>query len=159
VQINDVLHQAFEMFSQQLKVHGIDVVWNLQADLPMVMGDPGRLEQVMINLLLNARDAIEERWQGAPPDTAVRQILLSTSRLGDDVVLWVCDTGTGVAPGMGDKIFEPFFTTKKVGQGTGLGLSISYGIIKECNGQIYVRPNAGGGACFVIKFPKPLDSP
>lgn len=157
VQINDVLRQAFDMFSQQLKVRGIEVVWNIQADLPLVMGDSGRLEQVIINLLLNARDAIEERWHGARPESAVKQILLSTARLGDDVALWVCDTGTGIAPGLSDKIFEPFFTTKKVGQGTGLGLSISYGIIKECNGHIYVRPNAGGGACFVIKFPIPAD--
>ena len=58
---------------------------------------------------------------------------------------------------MHEKIFEPFFTTKKVGQGTGLGLSISYGIIQECNGQIYARSNPDGGACFVIEFPIPED--
>jgi histidine kinase len=155
VQINDVLRQAFDIFSQQLKVRGIEVVWEITPDLPMVMGDPGRLEQVIINLLINARDAIEESSAGDSRQMHAHRIKLATSQTDGRVVVSVCDTGAGIAAGMAERIFEPFFTTKKVGQGTGLGLSISYGIIKECNGAIYARPNPEGGACFFIEFPIP----
>ena len=153
VQVNDVLRQAFDIFSQQLKVRGIAVTWDIDEDLPPIMGDPGRLEQVMINLLLNARDAIEEKWSSDPNGQAEKVIRLVTARRGSQVLVEVCDSGGGIANHILDKIFEPFFTTKKVGQGTGLGLSISYGIIKECNGKIYARPNPDGGACFVMEFP------
>ena len=157
VQVNDVLRQAFEIFSQQLKVRGIEVVWRIDEQLPMIMGDPGRLEQVVINLLINARDAIEQRWETSPGYEPGKRIGLTTTRNLSKVVLEVCDSGVGIPENIRDKIFEPFFTTKKVGQGTGLGLSISYGIIKECNGRIYARPNAEGGACFVLEFPIPAE--
>jgi histidine kinase len=153
VQINDVLRQAFEIFSQQLKIRGIRVEWAIDEQLPVIMGDPGRLEQVMINLLINARDAIEERWEKTPVMDAVKCIRLVSCRKLSQVVVEVCDSGIGIPEPIREKIFEPFFTTKKVGQGTGLGLSISYGIIQECNGKIFARPNAEGGACFVIEFP------
>ena len=155
VQVNDVLSQAFDIFSQQLKVRGIEVVWDITPDLPLVMGDPGRLEQVIINLLINARDAIEARSAGSPAKALSHMIKLATAQKDGKVVISVCDTGTGISEEMAERIFEPFFTTKKVGQGTGLGLSISYGIIKECSGEIYVRPNPEGGACFFIEFPVP----
>jgi histidine kinase len=155
VQLNDILQQAFEIFSQQLKVRGIEVIWQIDPQLPKIMADAGRLEQVLINLLINARDAIEDRWEHAPDETAVRQIRLTSFREDSRAVVQVCDSGAGVPEGYADKIFEPFFTTKKVGQGTGLGLSISYGIVKECHGNIHVEPNSGGGACFVIEFPIP----
>jgi PAS domain S-box-containing protein len=159
VQINAVLRQAFEIFSQQLKVRGIEVAWRIEENLPLILGDPGRLEQVMINLLLNARDAIEQGGESVPSSGAqpAKRIRLTTSRSLSKVILEVCDSGIGVPENIRDKIFEPFFTTKKVGQGTGLGLSISYGIIKECNGRITVRSNPEGGSCFVLKFPIPVD--
>jgi histidine kinase len=155
VQINDVLTQAFDIFSQQLKVRGIDVVWDVAPDLPMVMGDPNRLEQVFINLLINARDAIEAHGTGPLAESQPRMIRLSSSRHGRMVEVRVCDTGIGIPQELHERIFEPFFTTKKVGEGTGLGLSISYGIVKECNGEIYARPNPEGGACFILEFPIP----
>ncbi|WP_054029484.1 PAS domain S-box protein [Desulfatitalea tepidiphila] len=158
VQVNDILRQAFDIFSQQLKVRGIEVEWEITSDLPMVMGDPGRLEQVFINLLINARDTIEEQMAAEPGHHRSHRIRLSTTRTDDRVVVSVCDTGTGIPDGIAERIFEPFFTTKKVGQGTGLGLSISYGIIKECNGRIYTRPNPQGGACFLIEFPIPPET-
>jgi histidine kinase len=157
VQINDVLHQAFEIFHQQLKIRGIDVTWDIDASLPRIYADPGRLEQVMINLLINARDAIENRWDSVPEAEANRQIRISTAHKGNKIIIEVSDTGTGLPNYILDKIFEPFFTTKKVGQGTGLGLSISYGIIQECNGQIRAGNNADGGACFIIELPIPVD--
>jgi histidine kinase len=157
VQLNDILKQGFEFFSQQLKVRGIEVDWHIDPQLPLVLGDAGRLEQVVINLLINARDAIEERWSSAPEEAAVRQISIMSAVNNDRVVVRVCDSGCGIPEEHWDKIFEPFFTTKKVGQGTGLGLSISYGIIKECGGNIHAHPNPDGGACFTIDFPKVKD--
>jgi len=153
VLLNEVLERAFEIFSQQLKVRGIDVVWQTDPDLPRIMGNPSRLEQVFINLLINARDAIDERSEQVPDSTMLRKIVLITSRDAKTVTLSVCDTGIGVPDPIRGKIFEPFFTTKKVGKGTGLGLSISYGILKECGGSIDVSANPDGGACFNLHFP------
>ncbi len=155
VDINRVLERAFDIFSQQLKVRGIEVVWHRADDLPSIMGDPGRLEQVLINLLINARDSIEEKWQNVSSLEGRRIITLSTWTENNRVIAKVCDTGKGIEKKMQSKIFEPFFTTKKVGKGTGLGLSISYGIIKECGGQIFTRENEGGGVCFILQFPIP----
>jgi histidine kinase len=153
VQLNDVLHSAFEIFSQQLKVRGIAVQWDLAADLPAIQAEPQRLEQVFINLLINARDGIEERWHqhghGEEPDT----ILLQTGMENGMVICRIHDSGVGIPPEIREKVFEPFFTTKEVGKGTGLGLSISYGIIKECRGNIYLEGDSVQGACFVLTFP------
>lgn len=153
VQINDVLKRAFDIFSQQLKVRGIDVTWNIEQHLPTIMADPSRLEQVFINLLLNARDAIEEKWWSPGPAMGLKKITLKTTLEGNTVVVEVRDTGVGVSEDIADKLFEPFFTTKEVGKGTGLGLSISYGIIKDCQGDIKVTMNEQGETCFRITFP------
>ena len=152
-QINQVIEKAFEMFDQQLKVRGIQVVWDTAPDLPPIQAEPNRLEQVFVNLFLNARDAIEEKWELHVDKDAVKKISIRTCQENDTVVAEVCDVGYGVPEAMAAKIFEPFFTTKEVGKGTGLGLSISYGIVKEMGGEIYVRPSPEGGACFVTQFP------
>jgi len=153
VSVNTVLKKAFEIFSQQLKVRGITVEWDIADPLPQVLADAGRLEQVFINLLINARDSIEEKWeqQGAAAGTGT--ITLRSNQANGFVRVSVCDTGKGVPPEIVDKVFEPFFTTKKVGKGTGLGLSISYGIIKECGGSIKVQAGDPEGACFILVFP------
>ncbi len=154
IQINKVLKSAFEIFSQQLKVRGIDVEWNIQENIPEIMADPNRLEQVFINLLINARDAIEERWGNMEYKAGDKKISLTTECADNQAYVKVCDTGTGIPKAILDKIFDPFFTTKKVGEGTGLGLSISYGIIKDCGGNITaVSADEDTGACFVITFP------
>jgi len=155
IQLNDVLKSAFEIFSQQLKVRGIQVVWDVCETLPRINGDPSRLEQVFINLLLNARDAIESHWGNAPENGAEdgKIIHLWTGMEETFVACRVCDTGTGIPDNMAEKIFEPFFTTKEVGKGTGLGLSISYGIVRECGGSIEARPNTPHRTCFVLRFP------
>jgi len=155
VQINDVLHNAFEIFSQQLKLRGIDVIWQKEKKLPRIQADPSRLEQVFINLLINARDAIEERWGPQETAGADKKIILKTRCEGPNIVCGVCDTGRGIPQAMVNKIFEPFFTTKEVGKGTGLGLSISYGIVKDCGGTIQVAPHKPEGACFILTFPVP----
>ncbi len=155
LQVNDVLERAFEIFSQQLKLRGIEVVWDIENDLPKIVADQSRLEQVFINLLLNARDAIEERWGSREIATGDKKIILRTKCKNNHIICEVCDSGKGVPRTLTDKIFEPFFTTKEVGKGTGLGLSISYGIVKDCGGSIQVAPNIGQGACFIVKFPVP----
>lgn len=155
IQVNDLLERAFEIFCQQLKIRGIEVKWQTQENLPMILGEADRLEQVFINLMLNARDAIEERWENTMDPRADKRIILSSRSEGPYVVVTVSDTGNGIPREVRNKIFEPFFTTKKVGKGTGLGLSISYGIIKECGGRITAKNNRDGGACFLIRFPIP----
>jgi PAS domain S-box-containing protein len=155
VQVNEVLERAFEIFSQQLKLRGIEVIWDLEGELPKINADPSRLEQVFINILLNARDALEANWNPAESAKADKKIILKTRRAGKTIICEICDSGPGVPQTIKDKIFDPFFTTKEVGKGTGLGLSISYGIIKDFGGSIHVTPNAPKGACFILKLPIP----
>jgi histidine kinase len=155
VQLNEVLRRACDIFSQQLKLRSIEVAWALDPELPKIDADPGRLEQVFINLLINARDAIEERWGTAEAAAGARRIVIRTHAAGGRVACEIADTGIGVPAHMTGRIFEPFFTTKQAGKGTGLGLSISYGIVKDCRGDIGVRPDPSGGACFAMDFPIP----
>ena len=152
VQVNDILHRAVEIFSEQLKLREIKVVWDLTEGLPLILGDAGRLEQVFINLLINARDAIEERFGGRNVAEDEKKIMLRSSVVGSMVRVEVQDTGGGIPESVIDRIFEPFFTTKQVGTGTGLGLSISYGIVKDCGGEIHAV-SMGEGACFRLVFP------
>jgi histidine kinase len=154
VQVNQVLERSFEIFSQQLKVRGIEVEWHLADKLPEIIADPDRLEQVFINLLINARDAIIDRLDADGRVQPIKKIFLRTREQADKVIIEVCDTGVGILPAVKDKIFEPFFTTKEVGKGTGLGLSISYSIITDFGGSISVRNNKPRGSCFVIKLPR-----
>lgn len=158
VQVNDVLRSAFEIFSQQLKVRGIVVAWDLYQDIPPILADAGRLEQVFINLLLNARDAIEEKGDSLQFVKDMGKITLKSTADDKHVTVTVSDTGIGIPPDRLEKIFEPFFTTKKVGKGTGLGLSISYSFIKECQGDIRAVKNEDGGSTFILSFPRAPDS-
>ena len=153
VQVNDVLEKAFENFNQQFKLIGIEVAWNIENDLPMIMADPDRLEQIFTNLFLNAKDAIKKKWEHQEHAEGGKKIKLKTKFAKNKVLVEFCDTGTGIPAEIADKIFEPFFTTKEVGKGTGLGLSISYGIVKECGGDIQMTSNKDEGACFSITFP------
>ncbi|MBW2593732.1 MAG: PAS domain S-box protein [Deltaproteobacteria bacterium] len=159
VTVNDILKKAIEIFNRQLKLRGIGVVWELADELPPVMGEPSRMEQVFINLLINARDAIEDRWSDTMVDNLLeispeqRRITIGSNLKDNMVQVSIEDTGKGVPPEIRDKIFEPFFTTKEVGKGTGLGLSISYSIVRECHGDIEIMNDKRGGACFVIRFP------
>ena len=152
-QINQVIEKAFEMFDQQFKVRGIASDWSLDPHLPTIMAEPNRLEQVFVNLFINARDAIEEKGSLQVDGKNDKRVRIVTRAEKAAVMAEICDTGVGIPPTIAQKIFEPFFTTKEVGKGTGLGLSISYGIVSEIGGDIYVKPRTGGGACFVMRFP------
>jgi len=153
VQVNETLERAIEILGQQLRVRGFSIAWDLEEHLPPIMADPGRLEQVFINLLINARDAVDEKWQALDHAKDDKQITFRTEHRGNEIVVEISDTGPGIPEAITDRLFEPFFTTKKVGEGTGLGLSISYGIIQECQGSIEAISRENEGASFVMKFP------
>jgi len=154
VQLNTVLRRAVDFFKQQLKLRQIEVVEDFDEDLPAVLADPNRLEQVFVNLLINARDAIEKKGEQRDRKEEAKRITLRTKAEDAMVTIEVTDTGTGIPEALLDRIFEPFFTTKKVGKGTGLGLSISYGIVQDYDGTIKVESKEGEGATFIIRFPR-----
>ncbi len=155
VDVNKSLNRALEIFSQQLKLREIEVVRDLEEDLPPILADSNRLEQVFINLLINARDAVEEKFERVESKGEVKKIFLKTSHKDGMVIGEIKDTGMGIPESKLDKIFEPFFTTKKVGKGTGLGLSISYGIVQDYDGTIKVETMEGEGSNFIVQFPVP----
>ncbi|MEA4854887.1 MAG: ATP-binding protein [Solidesulfovibrio sp.] len=154
VDLGEVLTRTLELFSQQLKVRNIEVTCDIVPDLPPVAAEGNRLEQVFMNLLLNARDAIEDHAAASPG--ADKRISLRVLADDDWVRAEIGDTGAGIAPEIQDKAFEPFFTTKAVGKGTGLGLSISYGIVKDYGGAIDIVSRPGQGARFVVRLPRHL---
>ena len=152
--VNRALVKACDLFREQLMLRQIEVVQSLDNDLPLILADENRLEQVFINLLINARDAIEERVEQKTQTPDLSKQIFLTTRVSDKwVVIEIDDTGAGIPPAVADKIFEPFFTTKEPGKGTGLGLSIGYGIIKDYGGTITVDRGRANGALFTIQFP------
>jgi histidine kinase len=153
VKINRALQKALEIFSRQLELREIDVSMDLQEDLPIIMADSNRLEQVFINLLTNARDAIEDRYAQSNDEKAEKKIFITSRSDGKHITVEIRDTGIGLPESMHSKIFDPFFTTKKAGSGTGLGLSISYGIVRDYNGTIKVESNMNQGSAFILNFP------
>jgi signal transduction histidine kinase len=137
---------------RQLEVHGIEVDLSLDEALPPIRGDRNRLEQVFLNLIMNARDALDERAEMAGQDVE-KSLKISSGTEDAEVVVNISDTGLGMSEAVREKIFEPFFTTKPVGKGTGLGLSISFGIVRDYDGVIEVESKEGRGTKFTIRFP------
>jgi PAS domain S-box-containing protein len=153
VDLNTVINHVVEIIGQQLKLNNIHVEFDLDQSLPQILVNANRLEQVMFNLISNARDAIEHMPAGTYKNVR-RMIKLSTVAQGEEVVCKVEDNGMGISSHLKDKIFEPFYTTKEVGKGMGLGLAITYGILDDYGGHIDVRNRKQGGACFILTFPK-----
>jgi C4-dicarboxylate-specific signal transduction histidine kinase len=145
VSVNDVIERSLSLMQEQLRLRQIEVELDLCADAPVVLGNPIQLEQVFINLLTNARDALI--------DAKRRTIMIACTLNGGVIAVVFRDTGPGIPEGLEQRIFDPFFTTKEVGTGTGLGLSITYGIIKEHDGSITVESRPGEGASFRIELP------
>ena len=146
VRINEVLGRAVSLIREQLRLRQIEVLLGLCPEDPVVVGNAIQLEQVFVNLLTNARDALEE---------APRKLIYIESAVAGGLVRLVFhDTGPGIPPDLRQRIFDPFFTTKEVGEGTGLGLSITYGIVKEHGGSIALaKGESTEGATFVIELP------
>lgn len=153
VYINKPIEGVFTLLGQQLKLRGIEVVLDLDENLPPITGDANRLEQVFVDLVINARDSLEEKMRGSVTGKVVAQLGIRSFQENGNVVITVWDTGSGIPNEIREKIFEPFFTTKEVGRGTGLGLSISYRIIKDYGGTIEVESQEGKGSTFKITFP------
>jgi PAS domain S-box-containing protein len=145
VQLNLILRRTIQLRSYDFNSHGVEIVEHLDEGLPDVIGDAHQLQQVFLNILNNAYDAVHEAGRPA-------RIEIMTTKIGDAVEVSFCDNGYGISHP--DRIFDPFFTTKEVGKGTGLGLSICYGIVKEHGGEILCHNNPDGqGATFIVRFP------
>ena len=147
VSMNQIVQRAIDLQRFSLAAEKIRVEIDLDPALPFVQGDPGHLQQVLMNLVGNARQAIEQHGQGGT-------IRLRTKRIGEKrVLLEVTDSGPGIQPGILARIFDPFFTTKPAGVGTGLGLAIVLSVVREHGGQVHVLSPPQGGAVFQIELP------
>jgi PAS domain S-box-containing protein len=153
VVINDPIRDVFKILGHQLKVHDIDVALDLDPEVPAILADHNRLEQVFVNLVSNAIDAIDEKQAHPERTDPTKRLAIRSYRDNGRVVVEVSDSGVGMPEHVKTKLFEPFFTTKKVGKGTGLGTSISYGIVKDYNGHIEVESEPGRGTTFRLIFP------
>ncbi len=149
--LNSVVHEVIEMFDAQFRSHGIELRGEYGTGLPKVLIDRKQIQQVLVNLLINAEHAIEKTG-----NITVRTYL---NTAGDHLLMDVTDSGCGIPSDQLAKIFEPFFTTKEEGKGTGLGLSLAHGIITSHQGAISVRSIIGKGTTFVISLPIAQDLP
>ncbi|MEW6386481.1 MAG: PAS domain S-box protein [Thermodesulfobacteriota bacterium] len=147
--LNQTIGRCLELVRHQALFHNIVIHGDLDPELPQIIGDPGQLQQVFTNLLINAADAMQ--GQGEITITS------RPSSWGKEVILTFSDTGPGISPKIREKIFEPFFTTKPPGKGTGLGLSIVYGVLQRHGGSIEVDCPPKGGTTFTIRLP--LEAP
>jgi two-component system NtrC family sensor kinase len=147
--VNELLDRCVELLSHQPLFHDVEFRRELSADLPLILGDPGQVQQVLTNLIINAANAMSGKGR--------LTITSSFDAAADEVGLRFADSGPGIAPEIMDKIFEPFFTTKRPGEGTGLGLSVAYGIVQQHGGKIEAANAPQGGAVFTVTLP--LESP
>jgi len=151
VSLNEVIERTLSLRAYELKIENIEVELNLDPSLPQTLADTAQLQQVVLNLIVNAEQAIVmDRGE----ESRNRRILVSTKHLpGDRIAMEVCDNGPGIPTEIISRIFDPFFTTKPAGVGTGLGLSIVYGIIQEHGGEVTVESPPGGGVKLVVELP------
>jgi two-component system, NtrC family, sensor kinase len=142
VDLNRVLEDTLQLLEPQLRNSNLEIARNYGENLPAAYGNASKLQQVFMNLALNARDAMP----------AGGRLTINTRLVDTSLIVDFRDTGSGIAPENIARIYDPFFTTKEVGQGTGLGLALSYGIIQEHGGRIFVESRPGEGAHFTIKL-------
>jgi two-component system NtrC family sensor kinase len=145
VQLNVILHRTVQLRAYDLHSRGVEVIERFDKDLRHVIGDSHQLQQVFLNILNNAYDAVRDT--GRPAHIEIR-----TTNLDHLVEVLFRDNGKGIESP--ERIFDPFFTTKEIGKGTGLGLSICYGIVREHGGEILCHNNTDGeGATFIVRLP------
>ena len=151
--VNQVMDAALSLTKRQLVKAGIELKLELAKDLPPLLGDMHRLEQVFVNLLLNAQDALEEKEKKYSDWKGPKQIKISSYLEDSHIVVEVWDNGVGIPKSEIPKIFDPFYTTKEVGRGTGLGLSIAHGIVSDMQGKIECESEVGQWTRFRLIFP------
>jgi two-component system NtrC family sensor kinase len=144
--VNGLIESTVEFLQYQLRTSNIEVVTRLAPDLSPTMLDPHQVQQVLVNILNNARQAIEANCGGG-------RVKISSELDGQTIRVVFQDNGPGISEENLPKLFDPFFTTKEVGKGTGLGLSLCYGIVKEHGGTIHVLSKPGEGATFIVELP------
>ena len=144
--VNKIIEKVLELRDYEQKVHNIKVITNINKSIPTVSANDFQLQQVFINLIINAEFFMTETNGGGT-------LTITTREIGDRIQISFADNGPGIPLVHLPRIFDPFYTTKEVGKGTGLGLSICYGIITEHNGQIYAESEPGNGAVFTIELP------
>ena len=150
--INNSIKNCISMVTEQMDHKEINLIFKHPDEIPAITGNNYRFEQVILNLLINAKDAIEEKKKG-DRNNHKKKIEISTSLTDKTIVIEIKDNGIGIKPEVIDKVLLPFYTTKAPGQGTGLGLSISYGIIKELGGEIEIESKPNIGTTVLIKIP------
>jgi PAS domain S-box-containing protein len=146
VNINELIHNTLELRSYELSANNIKVTLQLTRDIPMTIADPGQLQQVFLNLIINAETEMKQAHDKG-------RLTIKTERMNGTMRITFKDTGPGIAKENLETIFDPFYTTREVGQGTGLGLSVCHGIITEHNGKIWAESELGKGASFIIEIP------
>jgi two-component system NtrC family sensor kinase len=144
--LNAIINTVIEMRAYECRVSNVELVADLDPELPSTMVDPHQMHQVLLNLVTNAEHAVAEREEA-------RRIALRSRREGESIRVDVIDNGPGIDPKILSRVFNPFFTTKEVGRGTGLGLSICYGIVQEHGGTIEADSRPGEGARFTVTLP------
>ena len=145
--VADLMNRVLALRAYEFRLNAVELQTEFEAGLPPVLGDGGQLQQALLNLLLNAEQALRSR--------TVRRLRVGARRVrdADGVELFIADTGHGIADENLRRIFDPFFTTREVGEGTGLGLSICYGIVRDHGGQIAVESRVGQGTTFKVLLP------
>ncbi|HLD56573.1 MAG TPA: ATP-binding protein, partial [Candidatus Omnitrophota bacterium] len=147
VNLNDVVGNVIAFLKYQIEQENIEIVAQKNGDISLIEGNSNELEQVLTNLVLNAKDAVKDVNRPG-------KIEIKTLTCNGTVGFVVSDNGHGIAPDNLSKIFDPFFTTKDIGKGTGMGLAVTYGIVKKHNGNIDVSSKVGEGTTFMVTFPK-----
>jgi signal transduction histidine kinase/CheY-like chemotaxis protein len=154
VDLNEIVERTLALRSYEFKVENIQVESELDDNLPQTMADPFQLQQVILNLLVNAEQALlEARGHGCVRVRTSHLTLRSSHRSASRIFLEVSDDGPGIPPVIASRIFDPFFTTKPPGVGTGLGLSIVYGIIQQHGGEVTFENQPGTGVKFLVELP------
>jgi C4-dicarboxylate-specific signal transduction histidine kinase len=152
--LGEAVRVGCDLLREQMRLDRVDFDVNLEVPGPQVLGEPGRIQQVVINLVNNARDALAEHRSPDRGAIGRIEVRVEVDPANGNVVLTVQDDGPGIPAKVMPRLFEPFFTTKPVGKGTGLGLSISYDIVNRMNGKMTVDNRPEGGARFRISFPQ-----
>ena len=145
-QINGIIDDVLKLRAYEHRVNNIRINANFAPELPDIMVDHFQMQQVFLNIILNAENAMLESHNKGT-------LTITTQRVNDTIKVSISDDGPGIDKKNMSRIFDPFFTTKEVGKGTGLGLSICYGIVVEHGGRIYAQSELGRGATFVVELP------